>query len=62
MIIRLNLYDTLLALILPSIAFAIPSHVLILANFIRDVPNELFESMRLDGCTEWQPCGGSRCP
>jgi raffinose/stachyose/melibiose transport system permease protein len=52
-IIRLHLYDSLLALILPSIAFAIPLTVLILANFIRDVPNELFESMRLDGASEW---------
>lgn len=54
MIIRLNLYDSLLAIILPSIAFAIPLTVLILSNFVRDVPNELFESMRLDGCSEWQ--------
>jgi len=53
-IIRLHLYDTLLALILPSIAFAIPLSVLVLSNFLRDVPNELFESMRLDGCSEWQ--------
>jgi raffinose/stachyose/melibiose transport system permease protein len=52
-IIRLSLYDSYLALILPSIAFAIPLSVLILANFIRDVPNELFESMRMDGATEW---------
>ncbi|MCK2220232.1 carbohydrate ABC transporter permease [Actinomadura sp. ATCC 31491] len=52
-IIRLHLYDTLLALILPSIAFAIPLSVLVLSNFIRDVPKELFESMRLDGATEW---------
>ena len=52
-IIRLKLYDTLLAIILPSIAFAIPLSVLILANFIRDVPRELFESMRLDGASEW---------
>ena len=52
-IIRLHLYDTLLAIILPSIAFAIPLSVLVLANFIRDVPKELFESMRLDGATEW---------
>jgi raffinose/stachyose/melibiose transport system permease protein len=52
-IIRLHLYDSLLALILPSIAFAIPLSVLILANFIRDVPNELFESMRMDGSSEW---------
>jgi raffinose/stachyose/melibiose transport system permease protein len=53
-IIRLSLYDSLLAIVLPSIAFAIPLSVLILSNFIRDVPNELFESMRLDGCSEWQ--------
>jgi raffinose/stachyose/melibiose transport system permease protein len=53
MITRAHLYDTLLALILPSIAFAIPVSVLILSNFMRDVPNELFESMRLDGCSDW---------
>jgi len=53
MIIRLQLYNSLLAVILPSIAFAIPLAVLVLGNFIRDVPNELFESMRLDGTSEW---------
>lgn len=52
-IIKLHLYDNLLALILPSIAFAIPLSVLVLANFIRDVPKELFDSMRVDGATEW---------
>jgi raffinose/stachyose/melibiose transport system permease protein len=52
-IIRLQMYDTLAAIILPSIAFAIPLSVLVLANFIRDVPKELFESMRMDGATEW---------
>ncbi|MFI7639341.1 carbohydrate ABC transporter permease [Nonomuraea sp. NPDC049400] len=51
-IIKLHLYDSLLALILPSIAFAIPLSVLVLSNFIRDVPKELFESMRLDGASE----------
>ncbi|MER8006629.1 carbohydrate ABC transporter permease [Streptomyces sp. NPDC094149] len=52
-IIKLHLYDSLLALILPSIAFAIPLSVLVLTNFIRDVPKELFDSMRVDGATEW---------
>ncbi len=52
-IIRLHLYDTLAAIILPSIAFAIPLSVLVLSNFIRDVPKELFESMEMDGATEW---------
>ncbi|BCT74648.1 ABC transporter permease [Sinomonas cyclohexanicum] len=53
MITRAHMYDTLLALILPSVAFAIPISVLILSNFLRDVPNELFESMRLDGASDW---------
>src|SRR5207249_11338794 len=52
-IIRLQLYDKLLAIILPSIAFAIPLSVLVLSNFVRDVPKELFESMRVDGASEW---------
>src|ERR671938_730948 len=52
--IKLRLYDTLMALILPSIAFAIPLSVLVLSNFIRDVPKELFESMRVDGASEWR--------
>ncbi|HEY7272190.1 MAG TPA: carbohydrate ABC transporter permease [Actinoplanes sp.] len=52
-IIRLHLYDSLTAMILPSIAFSIPLSVLVLSNFIRDVPKELFESMRMDGATEW---------
>jgi raffinose/stachyose/melibiose transport system permease protein len=53
-IIRLQMYDTLLAIILPSIAFAIPLSVLVLSNFVRDVPKELFESMRMDGASEWR--------
>jgi raffinose/stachyose/melibiose transport system permease protein len=53
-IIKLRLYDSLLAIILPSIAFAIPLSVLVLSNFVRDVPKELFESMRVDGATEWR--------
>ncbi|HEY5788397.1 MAG TPA: carbohydrate ABC transporter permease [Microlunatus sp.] len=53
-IIRLRMYDSLGALILPSIAFGIPLTVLILSSFLRDVPRELFESMKLDGCTDWQ--------
>lgn len=54
LIVELGLYDTLWALILPSIAFAIPLSVLILVNFLRDVPGELFEAMRVDGATDWR--------
>ncbi|MEH0109926.1 carbohydrate ABC transporter permease [Tersicoccus sp. MR15.9] len=54
LIVQLGLYDTLWALILPSIAFAIPITVLILVNFLRDVPGELFESMTVDGASPWR--------
>lgn len=50
---QVKLYDTLFAIILPSIAFAIPITVLILVNFLRDIPNELFESMRVEGASNW---------
>jgi raffinose/stachyose/melibiose transport system permease protein len=53
-ITRLRLYDTLLAIVLPSVAFAIPLTVIILVNFLRDVPNELFEAMRVDGAGDWR--------
>jgi raffinose/stachyose/melibiose transport system permease protein len=53
MIIKLGLYDSLPAIVIPSIAFAIPLAVLVLTNFLRDVPRDLFESMRLDGASEW---------
>jgi raffinose/stachyose/melibiose transport system permease protein len=54
MMSKVGLYDSLLALVLPSIGFAIPLTVLILSNSIRDLPNELFESMRVDGATNWR--------
>ncbi|MGO1225627.1 MAG: carbohydrate ABC transporter permease, partial [Brachybacterium sp.] len=54
LIVQLGLYDTLWALILPSIAFAIPITILILTNFLRDVPKELYESMTIDGANDWQ--------
>uniref|UniRef100_A0A942SZK7 Carbohydrate ABC transporter permease n=1 Tax=Neobacillus citreus TaxID=2833578 RepID=A0A942SZK7_9BACI len=54
MLSKAGLYDTLAALVLPSVGFAIPVTVLILVNFIRDIPNELFESMRVDGSGNWR--------
>ena len=43
----------LIVLVKTVIAFAIPLSVLVLANFVRDIPEELFDSMRVDGATEW---------
>ena len=62
LITRAHLYDSLLAIILPSVAFAIPLSVVILANFLRDVPNELFESMRVDGAGHWRMLGSLVLP
>lgn len=53
MIIKLGLYDSLAAIVVPSVAFAIPLAVLVLTNFLRDIHRDLFESMRLDGANEW---------
>ncbi|ROR97297.1 carbohydrate ABC transporter membrane protein 2 (CUT1 family) [Salana multivorans] len=52
LIVQLGLYDTLWALILPSAAFALPITVLIIVTFMRDIPKELFESMRVDGASD----------
>ena len=54
MIVKMGLYDSLLALVLPSVAFSIPISVLIIVNFLRNIPGELFESMHLDGATDWR--------
>jgi raffinose/stachyose/melibiose transport system permease protein len=54
MITDLQLYDTLFALILPSVAFGIPLSVLVLVTYIRDIPKELHESMLLDGASHFR--------
>ncbi len=53
LVVQMRLYDTLLGIILPSIAFAIPVTVLIIVNFMRDIPEELFDSMQVDGAKDW---------
>lgn len=49
MIVRMGLYDTKAAIILPTVAFGLPFAVLILAGSLRDVPAENYEAMTLDG-------------
>ncbi|WP_444960045.1 carbohydrate ABC transporter permease [Nocardiopsis sp. M1B1] len=48
-IIELGLYDTLTAIVLPTAAFALPVCVLILVGSMRDISEELYEAMALDG-------------
>jgi raffinose/stachyose/melibiose transport system permease protein len=54
MIVELGLYDNLWGIVLPSVAFGLPITVLIMVNFLRDVPRSLFEAARIDGASEWQ--------
>ncbi|WP_371664637.1 carbohydrate ABC transporter permease [Streptomyces sp. NBC_00280] len=54
LIAKAQMYDTLGAIVLPSAAFAIPLTVIILVNFLRDIPDELYESMRADGAGHWR--------
>ena len=54
LIIRLHMYDSLAAIVLPSVAFALPITVMILVNFLRDVPSSLFEAMIVDGAGDWR--------
>ncbi|THA75706.1 carbohydrate ABC transporter permease [Streptomyces sp. A0642] len=54
LIIRLQMYDSLPAIILPSVAFALPVTVMILVSFLRDIPRSLFEAMVVDGAGDWR--------
>lgn len=48
-ITRFHLYDTLIAIILPTAAFALPISIVVLTSSLRDVPRELYEAMTVDG-------------
>ncbi|MFJ1811127.1 MULTISPECIES: carbohydrate ABC transporter permease [unclassified Streptomyces] len=54
LIIKMQLYDSLFAIVLPSVAFALPITVMILVSFLRDVPRSLFEAMIVDGAGDWR--------
>jgi xylobiose transport system permease protein len=45
----MHLYDTLAAIVLPTAAFSMPVCALILTGAMRDIPEELYEAMALDG-------------
>lgn len=47
---KMGIYDSLLALIGPYVALNIPMSVFILTEFMRDIPKEMEESARIDGC------------
>jgi xylobiose transport system permease protein len=50
----IGLYDTWWGVVLPTAAFSMPISVLILTSGMRDVSNDLYEAMALDGASAWQ--------
>lgn len=51
MVGKLGLYDTLWAIILPTAAFAMPVTLLVLVGAMRDISEELYEAMALEGAS-----------
>ena len=49
----LKLLDTHWALILPQIGISMPFGILLLRSFIQDLPHEILDAGRIDGCTSW---------
>jgi raffinose/stachyose/melibiose transport system permease protein len=52
--LKLGIFDNLVSLILVNIASGIPFAVLVLTGFFREVPDEIVNSSRIDGCSELQ--------
>ncbi|GAE92353.1 sugar ABC transporter permease [Gracilibacillus boraciitolerans JCM 21714] len=48
---KVGLYDSLIGLIGPYIAFALPISVIIFTQFMKEIPKELEESAKIDGCS-----------
>jgi raffinose/stachyose/melibiose transport system permease protein len=47
---RLHLLNTEIGVILPQVAFALPTTVIILVPFLRAIPDEIQEAAAVDGC------------
>jgi xylobiose transport system permease protein len=54
LITKAGLYDTLIAVILPTAAFSLPISTIIMTGSMRDITGELYEAMALDGASSWR--------
>jgi multiple sugar transport system permease protein len=55
LIIRaVGLRDELAGLIVPYTTFTLPMTLWILTRFFRDLPDQLYEAAKIDGCSPWQ--------
>ncbi|MBQ7359316.1 MAG: carbohydrate ABC transporter permease [Lachnospiraceae bacterium] len=48
---KMNLVDSLVGLILPYLTLSLPLTIFIMTGFFKGLPNELFESACIDGCS-----------
>jgi xylobiose transport system permease protein len=53
LISKAGLYDTLIAVILPTAAFSLPISTIIMTGSMRDITGDLYEAMALEGATSW---------
>jgi multiple sugar transport system permease protein len=51
---ELGLRDSLGALVLSYMTFALPLTLFVLTRFFREIPNAIYEAARVDGCTPFQ--------
>ncbi|MFB5663419.1 carbohydrate ABC transporter permease [Alteribacillus sp. HJP-4] len=51
---EMGIYDTLLALLGPYIAFSLPISIFILTQFMQEIPKELEEAAQIDGANHWK--------
>jgi raffinose/stachyose/melibiose transport system permease protein len=50
----LDIRETIWVLLGPYVAFSMPISIIILRNAFRNVPRDLLDCARLDGCSTWQ--------
>ncbi|MEV7217554.1 carbohydrate ABC transporter permease [Kitasatospora cineracea] len=51
---KAGLYDHLVGIVLPTAAFCLPVCTLVLTGAMRDISNELYEAMAMDGASPWR--------
>lgn len=52
-LLTLKLLDTYWAVILPTVAITLPFGILLLRSFMEDLPREIFDAARIDGCSSF---------
>jgi raffinose/stachyose/melibiose transport system permease protein len=51
---KIGLLDTLAGLLFPYIAFGLPFQILVSRGFFRNIPTDLLDAARIDGCSEFR--------